>query len=58
MTPLAWGQPDGGATHFAYFVEDIETAAADLTARLGVGPWFVRGRFSRTPGCAASPTSR
>ena len=45
MTPLAWGQPDGGVTQFAYFVEDLEAAAADLTARLGVGPWFVRGPF-------------
>ena len=42
---LPWGQPDGGVTQFAYFVEDIETAAADFTARLGVGPWFVRGPF-------------
>ena len=45
MALLAWGQPDGGVTQFAYFVEDIEAAAADFTARLGVGPWFVRGPF-------------
>jgi hypothetical protein len=42
---LEWGQPDGGVTQFAYFVEDIEVAAADFTAHLGVGPWFVRGPF-------------
>jgi len=45
MTLLAWGQPDGGVTQFAYFVADIEAAAADFTARLGIGPWFVRGPF-------------
>ena len=38
MTLLAWGQPDGGVTQFAYFVEDLEAAAADFTARLGAGP--------------------
>jgi glyoxalase/bleomycin resistance protein/dioxygenase superfamily protein len=45
VTLLAWGQPDGGVTQFAYFVEDIEAAAAGFTAQLGVGPWFVRGPF-------------
>ncbi|MEN3283944.1 MAG: hypothetical protein V7607_5084 [Solirubrobacteraceae bacterium] len=45
MTLLAFGQPDGGVTQFAYFVEDIETAAAQMSAQLRVGPWFVRGPF-------------
>jgi hypothetical protein len=45
MTLLVWGRPDGGVTQFAYFVADIEAAAPDFTARLGVGPWFVRGPF-------------
>jgi hypothetical protein len=47
---LAFGQPLGGITQFAYVVDDIEGAAADFTERLGVGPWFVRGPFTPPAG--------
>lgn len=40
-----FGQPLGGVAQFAYTVPDIEAAMAEYTARLRVGPWFVRGPF-------------
>lgn len=40
-----FGQPLGGVVQFAYTVPDIEEATRAYTARLRVGPWFVRGPF-------------
>jgi len=45
VTSLAFGQPLGGISQFAYHVEDIERSARDFTDALGAGPWFVRGPF-------------
>jgi hypothetical protein len=42
---LAFGQPLGAVTQFAYVVADIEHSMADFAERLGVGPWFLRSRF-------------
>jgi hypothetical protein len=47
---LAFGQPAGGISQFAYVVEDIDQSMADITAELGVGPWFVRGPFTPPEG--------
>ncbi len=57
-----FGQPLGGVVQFAYTVADIETAMREYTARLKVGPWFVRGPFRPLAGtyrgqpCAAEFT--
>jgi hypothetical protein len=60
MTTLAFGQPLGAITQFAYVVPDIERAMADYVDRLAVGPWFLRARFrpprGRYRGQPTSPT--
>jgi hypothetical protein len=42
---LAFGQPAGAVSQFAYVVPDLDRAMADFTERLGLGPWFTRARF-------------
>jgi Glyoxalase/Bleomycin resistance protein/Dioxygenase superfamily len=55
-----FGQPVRGIVQAAYVVEDVDAAAAQFTAHLGVGPWFVRGPFvpaaGRLRGRPNSPT--
>ena len=46
MTVLGFGQPLGAVCQYAYVVEDIDRAMADFTDRLGIGPWFLRDRFT------------
>lgn len=45
MEDLAFGQPDGGVVQLAYVTRDIESAMRDMSASLGVGPWFLFERF-------------
>jgi hypothetical protein len=45
VTLLDFGQPVGGIVQIAYVVDDIDRSAAEFTAQLGIGPWFVRGPF-------------
>ena len=45
-----FGQPLGGVVQFAYTVPDAEAAMREYTARLRVGPWFVRGPFQPLDG--------
>jgi catechol 2,3-dioxygenase-like lactoylglutathione lyase family enzyme len=45
---LDFGQPCGGIVQVAYVVADIEAAQAEFAARLGIGPWSVRGPFTPT----------
>jgi hypothetical protein len=46
VTLLDFGQPLGAVFQFAYTVEDLDRAMNGYTARLGAGPWFVRGPFT------------
>ena len=59
MSRLAFGQPLGGISQFAYVVEDIQRTMSDFTATFGIGPWFVRERFQppdgRYRGAATDP---
>ncbi len=45
VTTLSFGQPVGAIVQYAYIVKDIERAIGEWVARLGVGPWHVRGPF-------------
>jgi glyoxalase/bleomycin resistance protein/dioxygenase superfamily protein len=47
---LDFGVPLGGIVQYAYVVEDIERSMADFTARLGIGPWFLRDHFTPPEG--------
>lgn len=46
MSVLGFGQPLGAVCQYAYVVEDLDRAMADFTDRLGIGPWFLRDRFT------------
>lgn len=47
---LEFGVPVGAIAQYAYVVEDIERSMADFTARLGIGPWFLRDHFTPPEG--------
>ncbi len=58
MRLLGFGQPLGAIVQFAYTVEDVDRATSDFTARLGAGPWLVRGPFRPLEGrYRGEPTS-
>lgn len=38
----------GSVIQYAYTVADLDAAIADFTARLRIGPWFRRARFTPT----------
>lgn len=46
MPLLNFGQPLGGISQVAYFVEDIQRSMKDFTARLNIGPWFITEPFT------------
>jgi hypothetical protein len=46
MTAFDFGQPVGAVFQYAYTVPDAAAAMTSWTAKLGIGPWFVRGPFS------------
>jgi hypothetical protein len=42
---MKFGQPLGGIIQMAYTTPDIEQSMRELTAKLGIGPWYVAGPF-------------
>lgn len=46
MPLLNFGQPLGTVIQTAFIVENIAQSMKDFSARLKVGPWFVRGPFT------------
>ena len=55
---LDFGVKLGGLAQYAYVVEDIERSMRDFVDRLGIGPWYVRARFTPPEGrLRGEPTS-
>lgn len=39
---LGFGQPINGVAQVSFIVEDIRKSAADFSAKLKIGPWYLR----------------